>query len=153
MEISGFVSYNYFSTQFNTDEKSKQQTGRIEPVFSYFIADNVSLGIELSYLFQKTEFELSGESIIIEQTFTGPVAKIYFGKEKFRPFITADYLFMVGDRYEGSALDLGAGIFYHMAGNFGFSLTGKYGIIWSGKNDIDSQNRIFIGIGISSFIL
>ncbi|KPL17931.1 MAG: hypothetical protein AMJ92_10270, partial [candidate division Zixibacteria bacterium SM23_81] len=61
--------------------------------------------------------------------------------------------FLVGDNYDGGVMDLGAGIFYHMTGNFGFSLFGKYGIIWSSTDNIDSQNRILIGIGISNFIL
>jgi len=153
MEISGFLSYNYFSTKYTYDEKRSQQIVQIEPVFSYFFVDNISLGIDLSYLHQKTDYESSQGSTTLEQTFIGPIAKMYFGQDKFRSFILADYLFLVGDNYDGGVMDLGAGIFYHMTGNFGFSLFGKYGIIWSSTDNIDSQNRILIGIGISNFIL
>jgi len=153
MEISGFLSYNYFATKYTDDEKRSQQTAQIEPVFSYFFVDNISLGIDLSYLHQKTDYESSQGSTTLEQTFIGPIAKMYFGQDKFRSFILADYLFLVGDNYDGGVMDLGAGIFYHMTGNFGFSLFGKYGIIWSSTDNIDSQNRILIGIGISNFIL
>lgn len=152
-EISGFLSYNYFSTKFTYDEKMTQQIILIEPVFSYFFVDNISLGIDLSYLNQKTDYESSDGPITLEQTFIGPIAKMYFGEARVRPFILADYLFLVGDNYDGGVLDFGAGIFYHVTGNFGFSLFGKYGIIWSSKDNIDRQNRIFIGIGISNFIL
>jgi len=153
IEISGFVSYNYFNTDYTYDQKISQHIFQLEPTFSYFIVDNLSLGIDLSFLSQKTTYESSNESATLEQTFVGPIAKMYFGSDKFRPFILADYLFMVGDNYDGGELDLGAGIFYHLTGNFGFSLFGKYGILWSSKDDIDKQNRIFIGLGISSFIL
>ena len=102
---------------------------------------------------QKTDYKSSDDPKTIEQTFVGPIAKMYFGEDKFRPFILADYLFLVGDNYDGGALDIGAGIFYHVTGNFGFSLFGKYGFISSTNDDIDSQNRVFIGIGISNYIL
>lgn len=78
---------------------------------------------------------------------------MYFGEDNLRPFILAEYLFLVGDNFDGSELDFGAGIFCHVTGNFGFNFFGKYGFIWSSNNDIDTQNRIFIGIGISNFIL
>ena len=153
IEISGFFSYNYFSTQYTYDEKRAQHIVQIEPVFLYFFVDNISFGIDLSYLYQKTDYESSQGSTTLEQTFIGPIAKMYFGEGEFRPFILADYLFLVGDKYDGGELDIGVGVFYHVTGNFGFSLFGKYGIIWSSNNNIDNQNRIFVGIGISSFIL
>jgi hypothetical protein len=153
MEISGALSYNYFSTQYTHAEKSGQYIVQVEPAFSYFFVDNISLGINVSYLYQKTEYETADISTTIEQTFIGPIAKMYFGKEEFRPFILADYLFLSGDNYSGGELDFGAGIFYHLTGNFGFSLLAKYGFIWSDKENIDSQRRLFIGIGISNFIL
>ena len=153
MELSGSASFNYYNTRYSTDEKLTQQTLQLEPVFLYFIFDNVSLGLDLTYFNQKTDDETSEGSKHIEQTFAGPIAKMYFTDDRLRPFILADYLFLVGDNYKGRELELGAGLFYHVAGNFGFSLFGKYGIIWSGKDDIDNQKRVFIGAGITNFIL
>ena len=153
IEISGFISYNSFTTKFTYDEKMTQQIFLIEPVFLYFFVDNISFGLDVSYLLQKTDYESSEGSRNIEQTFIGPIAKMYFGEDRLRPFILADYLFLVGDNYNGGVVDIGAGIFYHITGNFGFSLFGKYGIMSSSNNNIDSQNRIFIGIGIANFIL
>ncbi len=152
-EISGFLSYNSFTTNYTYDEKMTQQIFLIEPVFLYFFVDNISLGLDVSYLNQKTDYKSSESSVRIEQTFIGPIAKMYFGEDRFRPFILADYLFLVGDDYDGGVLDFGAGVFYHVTGNFGFSLFGKYGFMSSTNDNIDSQNRIFIGIGISNFIL
>ena len=153
IEMSGFLSYNYLSTEYSYDEKRTQQIFQVEPVFSYFFIDNVSLGIDLSYLYQKTDYQSSNESTTLEQTFVGPIAKMYFGEKRIRPFILADYLFMVGDNYDGGELDFGAGVFYQVAGNFGVNVFTKYGIIWSSQDNVDNQSRIFIGIGISSFIL
>ena len=152
-EISGFISYTHLSTAFTSAQKSTQQILQIEPVFSYFFVDHISLGIDLSYYYQKTDYKSYGESATLEQTFVGPIVKMYFGEDNLRPFILAEYLFLVGDNFDGSELDFGAGIFCHVTGNFGFNFFGKYGFIWSSNNDIDTQNRIFIGIGISNFIL
>jgi hypothetical protein len=77
---------------------------------------------------------------------------MYFGEEKFRPFILADYLFLVGDDYDGGVFDIGGGVFYHVTGNFGLSFFGKYGFMNSSEDAIDSQNRVFIGMGISTFV-
>jgi len=153
MEISGALSYNSFTTNFTDDEKMTQRIFLMEPVFSYFIVDNISLGLDLSYLNQKTEYESSDDSRTTEQTFIGPIVKLFFGEDRFRPFILADYLFLAGDNYEGGVLDMGAGLLYHVTGNFGISLFGKYGFMSSTNDTIDSQSRVFIGVGISSFIL
>jgi hypothetical protein len=152
-EISGFLSYNSFTTKYTYDEKMTQQIFLIEPVFLYFFIDNIALGLDVSYLNQKTDYKSSQDKETIEQTFVGPIAKMYFGEDRLRPFILADYLYLVGDNYDGGVLDIGAGVFYHVTGNFGFSFFGKYGFMSSTKDNIDRQNRVFIGIGISNFIL
>jgi hypothetical protein len=152
-ELSGFLSYNSFTTTYTYDEKITRQNLLLEPVFLYFFVDHIALGLDVSYLREKTDYESLDFSTTIEQTFAGPVAKMYFGEDRFRPFVLADYLFLVGDNYEGGEFDIGAGVFYHVSGNFGFSLLGKYGFMFSTKNYVDSQKRLFIGIGISNFIL
>lgn len=153
IEVSGFISYQSFTTNFSSDEKVTQRIFLLEPVFLYFIIDNLSLGLDISYLNEKTDYQSSDGVTTIEQTFAGPMAKMYFAKDRFRPFIIADYLFLAGDSYDGGVLDIGAGVFYHLTGNFGISVFGKYGIMFSTKDTIDSQNRVFIGVGISNFIL
>jgi hypothetical protein len=152
-ELSGFISYNHSNTIYTYDAELYQQIIIFEPVFSYFIVDNISLGVDLSYRHQKTEYKPSGDLAKIEQTFVGPIAKMYFGDERVRPFVLTDYLFMIGDNFDGGVLDVGAGVFYHASGNFGFSLFGKYGTAWSSRDSIDRQSRVFIGIGINNFIL
>ncbi len=152
-ELSGFMSYNHSNTTYTDDAELYQQVITFEPVFSYFFVDNISLGIDLSYHREKTESKPSGGLTTVEQTFVGPIAKMYFGEERFRPFVLTDYLFMIGDNFDGGVLDFGAGVFYHATGNFGFSLFGKYGTVWSNRDSIDRQNRVFIGIGINNFFL
>lgn len=153
MELTGFVAYNYYDTEYSAGDKKTEQILQAEPSFAYFIVDNISLGINISYQYQKSDNDLSGKSSEIDQTFVGPIAKLYFGDKKYRPFIFTDYLYLAGDDYGGSEIDVGAGLFYHVTGNFGISLFGKYGIIFSDDDNIDSQKRVFFGIGISNFIL
>jgi len=153
IELSGFLSYNYLKTEYDYNESLKEQTIHVEPGFSYFFFDNISFGLILSYFYHKTDYESSNDAISIDQISIGPVAKVYFGEDKFRPFILADYLFLVGDDFDGGELDLGAGVLYHVAGNFGISIQAKYGLIWSNNDNINNQNRIFVGVGFSNFIL
>jgi hypothetical protein len=168
IELSGLLTYNYMKTEYENAAEgqqgishSTQNITQIEPQLSYFVIDDISLGLVLDYSHYKTEYELSGiipgiystsGKVSYEQTFIGPVAKMYFGEEKLRPFIFADYLVMFGDSH-GGEMDLGAGIFYHISGNFGINFFGKYGMIWPDENSIESQQRIFIGLGITNFIL
>ena len=157
IEISGFMSYNYLKTKFVGELESSQSIILLEPQISYFILDNISLGMALSHSYSKTNYKgilvgIYPTEIITKQTFVGPIAKMYIGEEEFRPFVFADYLFMTGDQ-DGGEVDFGAGIFYHLTGNFGINLVGKYGIISTDQSGIDSQNRFFVGIGISNFIL
>ena len=152
IEISGSFSYNHDETRFMNNEKMKQQNLILEPVISYFFINNVSLGLDFSYQNQKTDFGSSGNSQTVEQSFLGPLVKWYFGAKRLRPFISVDYLLMIGDSYEGGVLDLGAGLFYYVSGNFGFSGFAKYGFMSSSDTAIDSQSRLFIRIGITNFI-
>ena len=78
---------------------------------------------------------------------------MYFGDERTRPFIMADYLVLTGDYYDGGEVDLGGGVMYHLDGNIGLNLFAKYGIIWYDSNTLDNKSRIFLGIGLSGFIL
>ena len=70
----------------------------------------------------------------------------------FSEIFWEEELFLTGDYFDGGELGFGAGIMYHVAGNLGITLQLKYGQIWSTKNDIESQNTIFVGIGLSNFI-
>ena len=151
-EVSGFISYNYYKTKFDYGETRTQHLVQIEPIIMYFFIDDLSFGLNFSYQYNKTENEVGNDPSTIEQTFIGPIGKYYFGEGDFRPFVFADYLFLTGDNFDGGELGIGAGIMYHVAGNIGINLQLKYGQIWSTKNDIDSQNAIFVGIGLSNFI-
>jgi len=153
LELSGSLSYNYLKTEYDYNESLKEHTIHIEPGLSYFFFDNISFGLLLTYFYQKTDYESSNGAISTDQISIGPVAKLYFGEDKFRPFVLADYLFLVGDDFDGGELDLGAGVLYHVTGNFGISIQAKYGLIWSSKDNINNQNRIFVGVGFSNFIL
>ena len=152
MEISGFISYNHYRSKFDNGEIQKQHLLHIEPVISYFVIDNLSAGLNISYQYNKIETDTEPESVKIEQTFVGPIGKYYFGEGQYRPFVFVDYLFLTGDNFKGGEIGFGAGLMYHIAGNIGLNIQAKYGQIWPQNDNIDSQNTIFIGIGLSSFI-
>ena len=158
VELSGFLSYNSVKTVYQENQETTESITQLEPQVSYFIIDNVSAGLIFSYTHIKSEYK----NLILpaiyafpepeEQTLAGPILKMYFTEEKLRPFVFADYLIMFGNS-RGGEMDLGAGVFYHVSGNFGLNLFGKYGILWPDEKTIDSQKRIFIGLGVSTFIL
>lgn len=152
IEVSGFISYNYYKTKFDDGDTREHHLVQIEPVISYFFINDLSFGLNLSYQYEKSENETGNNPGTIEQTFIGPIGKYYFAEGEFRPFIFADYLFLTGDNFDGGELGFGAGLMYHITGSTGLNLQIKYGHIWSNKDNIDSQNAIFIGIGFSNFI-
>ena len=159
MEMSGFISYNYLKSEFEDGQERTQSITQIEPQFSYFFMDNISVGMVLSYTQNKTEYEsqiipglfTQPGTVKLEQTLVGPIVKMYFGEEELRPFIFTDFLFLSGDS-DGSEADFGAGVFYHVSGNFGLNLFAKYGILWQNDDLIKNQQRIFVGLGITNFI-
>ena len=125
---------------------------QIEPIISYFLINDLSFGLNFSYQYEKSENEVGNDHSTIEQTFIGPIGKYYFGEGEFRPFVFTDYLFLIGDNFDGCELGFGAGIMYHITGSTGLNLRIKYGHIWSNIDNIKSQNAILIGIGFSNFI-
>jgi hypothetical protein len=152
LEISGFASYNYEKTEYTYGAQATDNFLHVEPGISYFVADNIALGLNLAYTYQKYKFT-SSKTMSTSQIYVGPLAKMYFGKDRFRPFIMADYLFLTGDQFDGGEADLGGGLLYHLDGNIGLNLFIKYGIIWYDSETLDNKNRIFVGLGISGFIL
>jgi len=150
VELSGIMSYNDMTTEFDNGRyefREVVQTLQIESGISYFIINDLSIGFLFSYFRQK----IGGT--ITEQTMTGPILKKYFGEDRLRPFVFANYLFLVGDNSDGGELDCGAGVLYHISGNLGISTLLKYGQIFSDHDYIKKQNRIFFGIGLTNFIL
>ncbi len=152
VEVSGFTSFNFYRTKFNDGTTLKQHLVQIEPMISYFIINDLSLGVDFSYHYETIENKSEENPRSTEQMFLGPVGKFYFGDEKIRPFVFSDFQLLIGDHFEGKELSMGAGIMVHVTGNIGLNLQVKYANIWSKKDDIDQQNRIFIGLGISNYI-
>jgi hypothetical protein len=100
----------------------------------------------------ETEYARAGQSASMAQTFIGPVGKYYFGEKQIRPFVFSELLFLTGDRFEGQELALGAGMMYHVSGNIGLNVMVKYGHILADSDLIDTQRRIFFGLGLSGFL-
>jgi len=149
-ELNGNIFYDRLKTEYSEGNEGWEfidKTFQADAGVSYFIMNQLSLGILLSYLDQKRLYAN------LQQTMMGPVAKLYFGEKRWRPYLFIDYLFINGDVMDGGETDIGAGILYHVTGNFGFSLQLKYGILSADEENIKGFSRMFIGIGIVNFIL
>lgn len=151
-EVSGYSSFNYTKTGYKAGETVRQYTLHIEPMLAYFIVDDLALGMNLLYAYDKTERDSDNDAAVLQQTFLGPIVKYYFGDDNVRPFLLTDYLFCMRDQFDGGELGAGAGILYHISGNLGLNLHAKYSFIWADDKRIESQSRIMAGIGLSSFI-
>ncbi len=152
-EIGGSIFYNSWKTEYDTGEKTTEHIFDAELGLSRFIANNLSLGILLSYLDQNNTVDGLQNGTSFKQTMVGPSLKTYFGNERTRPFVFAQYLFLKGDQFDGGELGLGLGALYHLAGNVGIAAQVKYGILFHGKSTIERQSRILLGLGLTNFIL
>jgi hypothetical protein len=149
-ELNGFIYYNRLTTRYKQNlviPEDKIETFQVEAGGAHFFMNNLSLGILLSYLNQKQN------NLRTDQTMAGPMIKKYFGDKEWRPYLFSDYLFLSGDNLDGGEWDMGAGLLYHVTGNFGIIVQVKYGILFANEESIKSQNRLFVGIGIINFIL
>jgi len=54
VELSGFVSYQYYRTEFEQGPAVKQHFLQLEPALSYFLINNLSLGVEYPHHYAKT---------------------------------------------------------------------------------------------------
>ena len=149
-ELSGNIFYDRLETEYrlnNDKQEFTNETFQFDAGLAHFLVNNLSLGVLISYLNQKQYTER------IEHTMVGPVIKYYIGEKRWRPYLFADYLFMTGDVMDGGETDIGAGLLYHVTGNFAISLQFKYGILSADEETFKGLNRIFIGLGIVNFIL
>ncbi len=151
--FSGSIYYNYLKTTYNYGEETINKTIQTKPEFQYFVFNNVSFGIILSYSNETTEYKSSGDKYEREKNYIGPQINKYFTQKRLRPYIFTNYLFLTGDLLASSEINFGFGILYHLSGNIGLNTMINYGIDNSENKSIKRQNRIFVGIGISSFIL
>ena len=144
-QVSGAAFYNDVNTTVSGTEMT-HRTFQAEPALSYFVVNDLALGLCGSYLYQETDGRKS------EQKMFGPVAKMYFCSKRWRPFMLADFLFVMAERYEGGEADIGAGLLYHVAGNFGIAAHAKYGFFFPAVDRIEERNRLSVGLGIECFI-
>ncbi|WP_439183889.1 outer membrane beta-barrel protein [Carboxylicivirga taeanensis] len=93
-------------------DDSKMNTFNIKPSVSYFVIDNLSLGLALDFESQKVE-DYKETSFMV-----GPMVRYYFGTSNIKPFIQGDVMFGSykedDDGWDSkkklSAWDLGAGV-------------------------------------------
>ncbi len=151
-ELTGSVFYERFKEKYDDYFRNTEfitETFQVDAGLGHFFFNNISLGVLLSYFNMKQSFTERS----IEQTMVGPAIKLYFGEKRWRPYLSADYLFLTGDSWDGGEADFGAGLLYHATGNFALSLQIKYGILFADEDHLEGLNRLFVGIGIVNFIL
>ncbi len=68
----------------DTGESTTSTSYSISPSISYFFIDNLAIGFSLNYEYQKTE-DTKDKAFLF-----GPMARYYFGRSKFRPFVHSD---------------------------------------------------------------
>jgi hypothetical protein len=149
-ELNGYIFYDRLKMEYSEGNENREfidKTFQADAGVSYFIENQLSLGIVLSYFDQKRLYST------IQQTMTGPIVKLYFGEKRWRPYLFVDYLFINGDVMDGGETDIGAGILYHLTGNFGISFQLKYGVLSADEENTEGFSRMFIGFGIVNFIL
>jgi hypothetical protein len=137
-EIQGFFSFNRLNTKQPDGSTAANTVFQAEPAFSHFFFNGVSLGCMASYFRQTTD----GRTF--QQTAAGPVVKAYIGKKRIRPFLITDYLVLSGDDLDGGVWDFGAGLLFHVSGNMGIAVQGKYGLIFPKDDSVDRPDRLFI---------
>jgi hypothetical protein len=158
--ISGSVFYNSSKTAYNSKSPGNleytitEKSFSATPAFSYFIANNFSLGLAINYTSNEIESKLPVEILgtKTKQLGFGPVITKFFGKNRTRPFLSLDALYLKGDIIDGKRIDIGAGFIYHISNNIGIGPLATYGLIFPDDESIDSSSNIYIGIGISNFI-
>ncbi len=154
-EINGSIFYDRLTTTYDltADAELIMETFQVDVGVSHFLMNNLSLGLLFTY--KNLSSDIDGKSVTnASLTYAGPIFKYYFGKDRWRPYIFTDYLFYsndVGD--QKGEFDLGAGILYHLSGNTGITMQFKYGISVIEEGEVIDQDRIFIGIGLATFIL
>lgn len=145
--------------QGNEISETKTSTFSFTPAASYFVIDNLALGLGLNYSHTKIEDSKSDTFAVIPQlTYFFPVAG------EVKPFIEAGIGYATNKTTEGNnsfklnglAYGLGAGVAYFVNPNVAFNLGLNYSAVnlkYSDNKDFETDtNNLGAGIGISVFL-
>ena len=152
-EISGSASFQSLKTEYESGTNTTERLFNADLGYGRFIVNNLSLGFLVSIRNQSVTDDLSNQKESVDQVWVGPSLKKYFGNDKVRPYLSAEYLFLRGDLFDGGEADLGLGLLVHASGNMGVTMQAKYGISPSGSESIHSRNRLLFSVGMVHFIL
>jgi hypothetical protein len=152
-EITGSASFQSLKTEYDSGLKTTEQLLDADLGTGRFIVDNLSLGILFSLTNQHVTENLSNQKKSVNQVWIGPYVNKYFGNDRIRPFLSAEYLFLRGDVFDGGEADMGLGLLIHASGNMGITVQAKYGVSPSGSESIHSRNRLLFAVGMTHFIL
>ncbi len=152
-EIEGSASFQSVRTEYDKGLKITERLLNADFGYGRFVFNNLSLGILLSVRNQSVTNEITDVKKSTNQIWIGPSLKKYFGRDKVRPFVSAQYLLLRGDIFEGGEADLGAGLMIHVAGNMGLILQARYGFLTTDDETVNSRNRLLLAAGMIHFTL
>jgi len=154
MAVSGSIFYRESTDVYGQDERMTERSFQATPSFSYFIVDNISLGIAVSYSYNRITRKPApaDEKNSFVQSGFGPAVTKYFGKKRVRPFVNVDYIVLGGDRAKGSQLTMGLGCIYHISNSAGIGPHVTYGIVFPDDRSIKRSRNLYIGVSVASFI-
>jgi len=158
-ELSFNSAKTKLEVQGNNFGETKTTTVSIAPAASYFVIDNLAVGLGLAYTSQKIEDSKSNTFAILPQaTYFFPVSG------EVKPFIEAGIGFatnkttMMGEdvKFNGLAYGFGAGVAYFINPSVAFNLGVNYSaanLKYKENGDVkNNTNNIGVGIGISVFL-
>ena len=137
------MSYDEADTTTNTFE--------VSPQVGYFVADNITVGLNASYSNTNPEGDDNSTNVVG----VGPFARVYFLEdEKVRPYAQAAYLYKstkTGDADAMNANEIGltGGAAYFITDSVSIDAALNYGLGMS--NDMDDYSKINFGVGFNLF--
>lgn len=158
-ELSFNSAKTKLEVQGNNFGETKTTTVSLSPAASYFVIDNLAVGLGLSYTSQKIEDQKSNTFAILPQaTYFFPV------NGEVKPFIEAGIGYatnkttIMGEdaNFNGLAYGFGAGVAYFINPNVAFNLGVNYSaanLKYKENSDLkNNTNNIGVGLGISVFL-
>lgn len=89
---ANFVNYSYKDDNNDMQDTGKSSSFSISPSIGFFVINNLVLGANVSFGFNKSENN-SGSDFKSNSISVAPFAKYYFADNSFKPFISGSYGF------------------------------------------------------------
>ena len=116
--FGGSISFAFSDTD-NLDDEATTKDISVAPSFTYFVSDNLSIGMAFQFDYQEDALTHQANDSLISRTVdkflnVGPTARYYFHTRNFAPFIETSVQFttFLHSNDHGIAFSIGTGINY-----------------------------------------